>query len=283
VARRPSVLSRVKDAECVAFLQWALPRLGLRWRGFRKVRKQVCKRIDRRMHTLGMHGAAAYRAYLDGHADEWTVLDGLCTISISRFYRDYRVFDALGDTVLPALAAQATTRADTTVRCWSAGCASGEEPYTMSLIWNQRTRHQFPRARLAVVATDMDPTLLDRTRVACYPRSSLRELPSGWVDAAFVRHDDEYCLRDSYKARVEVLLQDIRTDQPSGPFDLLLCRNVAFTYFEEPVQRRLVSRLAELIPRDGFLVLGRHESLPCGAPFVPYASALGIYRRRDEH
>jgi chemotaxis protein methyltransferase CheR len=279
VARHSPILSGVKDSECVALLQWALPHLGLRWRGFRKVRGQVCKRLDRRMRALGIREATAYKAYLDRHADEWHVLDGLCTISISRFYRDHRVFDALGDTVLPMLAAQAMTRTETTVQCWSAGCASGEEAYTLSLIWNQRIRLQYPHVALAVVATDVDATLLDRARVACYSRSSLRELPPAWIDAAFVRQDEEYRLRDPWRSCVEFRLQDIRTDQPEGPFDLVLCRNVAFTYFDELEQRRIVSRVAERMTAGGFLVVGRHESLPSEAQFLPYATALGIYRR----
>jgi chemotaxis protein methyltransferase CheR len=279
VAGRSSILSGVKDSECVGFLQWALPHQGLRWRGFRKVRGQVCKRIDRRMRSLGIDEPAGYKAYLDSHSDEWHVLDSLCTISISRFYRDHVVFDALGDTVLPALAAQAAMRTGATVHCWSAGCASGEEPYTLSLIWHQRIRLQFPRVALAVVATDLDATLLDRARVACYSHSSLRELPRAWIDAAFVRQNDQYCLRDPWKSCVEFLQQDIRTDQPSGSFDLVLCRNVAFTYFDEPAQRRIVSRLATKISSDGLLVVGRHETLPSNAPFVPHAVGLGIYRR----
>lgn len=231
------------------------------------------------MRTLGMDEPAAYMAYLGAHPDEWHVLDGLCTISISRFYRDHGVFDALGDTVLLTLAAQATTRTDATVRCWSAGCASGEEPYTLSLIWDQRIHLQFPRVLLAVVATDVDARLLDRARVACYSPSSLRELPPSWIDAAFVRQNDQYCLRAPWKSCVEFRQQDIRTDQPSGPFDLVLCRNVAFTYFDEPAQRRVVSRLADQMSANGFLVVGGHESLPSEAPFVSYAAALGIYRR----
>jgi chemotaxis protein methyltransferase CheR len=272
------ILSGVKDSECVGFLQWALPHVGLRWRGFRQVRGQVCKRIDRRMHALGINEPAAYKTFLDTHADEWRVLDSLCTISISRFYRDHRVFDALGDSVLPALAAQAAMRTDRTVRCWSAGCASGEEPYTLSLIWNQRIHVQFPHVALAVVATDVDARLLDRARTACYPPSSLRELPRAWIDAAFVRHNDKYCLQDAWKSCVEFLQQDIRTDQPSGRFDLVLCRNVAFTYFDEPAQQRIVSRLAAQISPNGFLVVGRHETLPSEEQFVPYAVGLDIYR-----
>ena len=129
------------------------------------------------------------------------------------------------------------------------------------------------------MATDLDAKLLDRADVACYSRSSLRELPPAWIDTAFVRQDDEFCLHDQWKSCVEFLQQGVRIDQPSGPFDLVLCRNIAFTYFEEPVQQRLASRLAELVSVDGILVVGRHESLPSGAPFVSYAAGLGIFRR----
>jgi chemotaxis protein methyltransferase CheR len=230
------------------------------------------------MRVLGVSDTAAYKAYLDTHPDEWRALDGLCTVSISRFYRDHHVFDYLGDHVLPVLAAQAARRPDPRVRCWSAGCASGEEPYTVSLIWNQRIRPWFPRTTLTVVGTDLDADLLHRARAACYSRSSLRELPPPWIDAAFVRRNGEYCLQDPWKSCVEFRQQDIRTNQPSGPFDLVLCRNVAFTYFDEAAQRRVASRLAEQMPTDGFLVVGRHESPPPETPFVPYAAALGIYR-----
>lgn len=218
-------------------------------------------------------------AYLSEHPEEWKVLDGLCTVSISRFYRDRAVFDYLGDAVLPILARRATERSERTVRCWSAGCASGEEPYTVSVVWRQRTSLQFPLATLTVVATDLDTQLLDRARRACYSRSSLRELPQAWIDEAFAHQGDEYCLGDPWKSCVEFRLQDIRKEQPSGPFDLVFCRNLAFTYFDDPVQRHIVTQLAQQIPADGFLVVGRHETVHSGAPFVSCAPGLGVYRR----
>jgi chemotaxis protein methyltransferase CheR len=231
------------------------------------------------MRTLGLVDPAAYMRYLGASPEEWHALDGLCTISISRFYRDRQVFDFLGDQLLPTLAARAMARTDATVRCWSAGCASGEEPYTLSLIWGQRIHPSFPRASCAIIATDMDATLLDRARVACYSRSSLREMPPPWIDAAFVRQNDTFCLRPPWKSCVEFHQQDIRTDQPSGAFDLLLCRNVVFTYFEQSVQRRVAARLADQMSAGSFLIVGRHERLPADAPFVSYAPSLGVYRR----
>ncbi len=111
-----SVSARMRDADCVQFLQWALPRLDLRWDGFRKVRRQVCRRISRRLAELGLSDGAAYRTYIEGNADEWDRLDGFCRITISRFWRDPAVFQSLRDDVLPVLGP--------TVSVWSAGCAS---------------------------------------------------------------------------------------------------------------------------------------------------------------
>jgi len=269
----------MNDADCIAFLQWALPRLGLRWPGYRRVRGQVCKRIDRRMRALKVDGLAAYQAHLSEHAGEWAALEALCSIPISRFYRDRAVFDALGEEILPALAERATARSPAVVHCWSAGCASGEEPYTVSLSWEQRVQPSYPRTRLTIVATDVNEHLLERARAACYAKSSLRELPAAWIERAFDRHENLYCLRDPWKACIEFCREDIRLQQPPGEFDLILCRNVAFTYFREPVQRTVVARIAERLRADGFLVIGRHESLPTGVPFLGAPRALGIFRK----
>src|SRR5262245_61936230 len=115
------------DPECTAFLQWALPRLDLRWAGFRKVRKQVCKRLKQRLRLLGLPEFTAYRDQLAANPEEWRVLDDCCRITISRFFRDRGVFETLGDRVLPEIA-QRAMREQRDAQCWSAGCASGEEP-----------------------------------------------------------------------------------------------------------------------------------------------------------
>jgi len=93
----------MQRAQCVAFLQWALPQMRMRWAGFRRVRSQVCKRIGRRRRELGLDDLDAYRAYLKERPDEWQRLDAMCRITISRFLRDRGVFEALSEVVLPAL------------------------------------------------------------------------------------------------------------------------------------------------------------------------------------
>ena len=133
------------DRECVEFLQWALPQLGLRWPGFRKVRRQVHKRIVRRLNELGLTQISEYREYLRTNSDEWSVLDGFTRISISRFYRDRDVFDHLRDVLLPGAVGAAKDRGEEQIRIWSAGCASGEEPYTLAMIWTRCVQPRFPR------------------------------------------------------------------------------------------------------------------------------------------
>lgn len=102
----------MSDSDCVAFLQWALPRMSLQWPGYRLVRAQVCKRIARRLKDLGLADLQVYRNRLERRPDEWQALAGLCTIPISRFYRDRGLFDFLGRHVLPSLAQAAMERDD---------------------------------------------------------------------------------------------------------------------------------------------------------------------------
>jgi chemotaxis protein methyltransferase CheR len=266
----------MRDAECVAFLQWAAPRLGLRWPGFRRVRGQVCRRIDRRRAALGLMDLTTYRDYLVSHVDEWRVLDELCRVTISRFARDREVWARLIDDVLPRLAHETPT-----VRAWSAGCGAGEEPYTLVIAWQLAVASRSPAARLDVLATDTHAHQLARAAAAVYPVGTLRELPEAWRVAAFEpepEHDGMLRLRERFRT-VRFAHHDLRTTPPAGPFDLVLCRNVAFTYFAEPVQRQVASALRGVMRPGGVLVVGMHEQLPDATPgFAPYARCCYLAR-----
>lgn len=269
------------DRDCVTFLQDMLPRLGLRWRGFRKVRRQVCKRLQRRLRILDLPDLDAYRTYLDTHPAEWPLFDSLCRVSISRFYRDRVVFDRLRDAVLPTLAQDALNREETTLRCWSIGCASGEEPYTLRLLWQLEVQSHFPGLDCHILATDTNPHLLARAAAGCYPASSLREVPETWRTTAFTPRDDDYCLCTEFRQGVDFQQQDIRTSAPNGPFHLILCRNLVFTYFDEAGQQQALARIIERLLPGGILVIGKTEQLPSDQPtLMPWDAHLRLYRRR---
>jgi chemotaxis protein methyltransferase CheR len=265
----------------VDLLQWALPRLALRWPGFRRVRHQVCKRISRRIAELGLPNAAAYRARLEVDPAEWSVLDTFCWISVSCFYRDRRVFEDLADRVLPELARAAIARERRVLRAWSAGCASGEEPYSLRLAWDLAVAPALPDADLHIVATDTNPRLLERARRALYAASALKELPGAWRTSAFDGLDGSYQLRKEFRREVRFRQQDIRKAMPAGPFDLILCRNLAFTYFEPNLQSAILGRLARRIVPGGALLIGSHEVLPEPAPVLHSTGTSGLYRAPD--
>ena len=276
----------MKGSSCVRFLQWALPRMGMRWRGFRKVRRQVCRKLQRRVAELDLSGMEAYRRYLEENPGEWPVLDGMCRITISRFCRDRRVFEALGGTVLPSLAH--APNSDGALRVWSAGCASGEEPYTISILWERTLARRFPGLGLQIVATDVGDTMLQRARTARYEAGTLKELPRAWVEEAFELTTDDsgvenFVLEPRYRRRVVFIREDIRERMPPGPFHLVLCRNLLFTYFDEEVQVRLLHKILGRMAPGGYLVLGSHEGLPRGEwPLERIPESRCVFAARKE-
>ena len=272
----------MKDTECVRFLQRALPRLRMRWDGFRRVKRQVCRRVERRYRELALPGITGYESYLETHPDEWSHLDGLCRITISRFYRDRAVWDFLHEELLPAICRAATDRSEKIVRFWSAGCGSGEEPYTLDLIWHLTVSARFPDLAMRIVATDADEALLKRARSAVYPASSLRDLPAELRTAGFDHRDDDFALRAEFEQEVDFYRQDLREVQPEGQFHLVLCRNLAFTYFDVSQQLELIPGIAAALIPGGALLIGAHERLPREqTALVPWKPELGVYRREE--
>ncbi len=270
----------MNDTDCVTFLQWALPQAGLHWPGFRKVRGQVCKRLKRRMRTLGLEDFSAYRARLEADPAEWRVFDGCCHITISRFFRDRGVFDALRTRVLPEIAARAG-RERRSARVWSAGCAAGEEPYTLKILWDLEIASAFPGVPLLIIATDVDDTMLARATEACFEATSLHELPPHFIEKAFDRVDSLYCVKRQHREGIEFLHHDLRSEAPMVQFDLVLCRNVAFTYFALPLQEEALARIVDRLLPNGYFAIGTHERLPStSTALAPLAGVPQIFEKK---
>ena len=272
----------MSDRDCVELLRWALPKLGMQWTGFRKVRGQVCKRIRSRVAALELADIASYRSHLELDPSEWAVLDGLCRVTISRFFRDKGTFRHLTECTLPRLARSARAGGRTHLRAWSAGCASGEEPYSLALAWRFGVAPREPGIQLEVLSTDIDPVLLDRASRACYPRATLRDLPESWRGAAFEEGSDEdqWYLVPPFTEGVSFERRDVRHPPPSGPFDVILCRNLALTYFEEARQVEVLRAMLGVLRDGGALVIGAHETLPPGAwPLTEEAPGRQVFRR----
>jgi chemotaxis protein methyltransferase CheR len=227
----------MSDTDCTTFLQWALPQLELRWPGYRKVRRQVCKRLRKRMSDLGVTDFVAYRSLLAADSTEWKVLDGFCHITISRFFRDRGIFEHLRRRVLPEIASRAS-REQRAARIWSAGCAARGEAYTLKILWDIEVAKLYPDIRLAIVATDVDEAMLACAREGSFKPTSLHELPAHLVDQAFERKGLLFCIKAALRQGIDFLYQDLRSDVPAMLFDLILCRYVAFMSGREYAARQ---------------------------------------------
>ena len=217
------------------------------------------------MTELGLSDFSAYEVYLDDHPEEGRILDSILQITISRFYRDRQVFDILSSRVLPSLARDILLHGGDEVRCWTAGCCSGEETYTLQILWKlcvlPAVHKDLP---LRIIATDINHDALKRAQEGFYSESSLRDFPKELIQKAFAQSGKFYAIRKPFKENIEFLEQDVRLQLPAGSFHIIFCRNLAFTYFDEALQRQILSGIIERLHAGGILVVGIHESLPKG-------------------
>ena len=222
--------------------------------------KCIRRRIAVRMRACGVHTYDDYRALLDRSPGEYEQLRDALTINVTRFYRNAETWNLLRRDVLPALLDAPRIE----IRAWSAGCASGEEPYTLAMLAADhldRTGRGDELARLTVDATDIDRTSLDRAKAACYRPEGLTEMPDDLVRAYFEAAGDERRVADRIRRRVHIRPLDLSREPPlRSNYDLILCRNVVI-YFDRPMQERLFQTFAESLVPGGYLVLGKVETL----------------------
>jgi chemotaxis protein methyltransferase CheR len=218
------------------------------------------RRIAVRMRACGVHTFAEYQSVLDRTPAEYERLKDAITINVTRFYRNAETWNRLRGGVIQEICQSGEGE----IRVWSAGCSSGEEPYTLTMLIADHLEQQGTPERLRCVtvdATDIDRQSLDRARVGRYSRESLDHLPPVWVDRYFQRDGDDYRVIPTLRERVHVRSADLSHDPPARQnYHLILCRNVVI-YFERPAQERLFATFAGALAPGGFLVLGKVETL----------------------
>jgi chemotaxis protein methyltransferase CheR len=255
------------------FLRGTLPLLGLRWRRFRT--KTIRRRIVGRLQDLGLSSLPEYRAYLLAHPAEQRLLGDRLTVTISRFWRNRFLFEALEKTWLPMLLP--CLRPGQPFRVWSTGCASGEEPYSFLILWE----HAFAGSghKLLLVASDADGRCLRRAREGRYPPSSLRELPLDLRRRHFVNDRGDFLISPAFPDRILWMEHNLLWDPPVPGNHLILCRNLAYTYFTDPVQQEISRRFHQALLPGGFLVIGRKDRLPPGAEHLFRRAEHPVYER----
>ncbi|MBV6416123.1 MAG: Chemotaxis protein methyltransferase [Steroidobacteraceae bacterium] len=243
-------------------------------------RELVYGRVTRRLRALGLDSFRAYRALLerdDGRERE--ALRSVITTKLTAFGREAHHFDHLRDQLLrPWAAAGARGR----LRIWSAGCASGEEPYSIAMAVAKAVP-QWQRCDIRILATDIDESVLDHARAATYTPAQVARVPFADRERHFVRVADgegvRYRLRPALAALVTLRQLNLIGELPMrGPLDAIFCRNVAI-YFDRQAQQRMYARFARLQRAGDLLFVGHSESLH-GISDDYALVGRTIYRRR---
>lgn len=232
------------------------------------------RRLAVRMRACGVDSLVEYAAVLDRSPDETARLLEALTINVTEFFRNPEVWDRLGGLLAPLAAARLGA-----VRAWSAGCASGEEPWSLALLLAELSRrHSEASPNPPVIdATDIDLPSLERGRAGRYP---VRVRRAHALCADLPADGDAVRIPDALRPAVRFTRHDLlREPPPSPPYDLILCRNVII-YFEREAQERLFHVFADGLAPGGFLVLGRVETLlgPARARFTLLQNRERIYQ-----
>ena len=222
--------------------------------------KCVRRRIAVRMRACGVHTYAEYQALLERSPQECERLRDALTINVTRFYRNADTWSVLRRDVVPAL----VDRGRREFRAWSAGCASGEEPYTLAMLVTEHLE-QSGRAdaldRSRIEATDVDRGCLERARAGIYRREMLSELPPELMSAYFEPAGAELRVVERVRRLVALAELDLSRQRPlRRDYHLILCRNVVI-YFDRATQERLFQVFTEALAPGGYLVLGKVETL----------------------
>jgi len=251
---------------------------GLSWKGYRRVRKGVKRRLARYLQDQGFRGMEPFLHALEKDPERRAEVEKLLSVSISRFFRDRNLWQAIEECVFLALIAEETQK----IKVWSAGCARGEEAYTFKILWEKTRERAGQMPGLELWATDLNPEYLARAQEGAYSAGSLKELP-GELRSKYLRPSphQRFSVTDAVKEGVRWEVHHLcRDDPPAKEFSLILLRNNLLTYYQEGIRDPALSRVIDSLIPGGFFIIGAHEKLPLGYPvLLPFSGHPSICRK----
>jgi two-component system CheB/CheR fusion protein len=239
---------------------------GFDYTGYR--RPTLMRRFEKRMQAVGAADWDAYRVYLSQHSEEFAELFNTILINVTGFFRDAETWEIVAAEVIPRLLDEREDEA--LLRVWSAGCASGEEPYTVAMLLAEALGEEGFRRRVKIYATDVDDEALAEARDATYTLKQLEKVPSELRERYFQQANHGFAFRNDLRRAVIFGRNDLHRDPPISRVDLLVSRNTLM-YFGPELQQRILANFYFALNRGGFLVVGKAEALQSGRNFfVPY-------------
>ena len=221
-------------------------------------RTTLRRRLEKRMERLGIDSQDAYLDHLEVHPDEFAALFNTILINVTSFFRDPQVWEYVASDIVPALLA--SKGPNDPIRIWSAGCASGEEAYTLAMVFAEVLGPTGFRERVKIYGTDVDEEALAQSRQAIYTPRQVEGVFPSLVEKYFERVNGQYVFNREIRRSVIFGRHDLIQDAPISRVDFLACRNTLM-YFNAETQGRVLARFHFALHEGGYLVLGKAEML----------------------
>ena len=235
------------------------------------------RRVGRRMAMLAIKTAGAYLDLLLRDANERDQLSRDLLINVTRFFRDASVFDFLEKTVIPNLVRDHNL--DRPLRIWIAGCSSGEETYSLAMLFREQISASKRDVKLQVFASDLDPDAVATARDGLYPQSIEADFSPARLEAFFTRENHSYRVSPELRASVVFTVQDVLADPPFARLDFVSCRNVLI-YLRPEAQAKVAAVFHFALREGGLLLLGNAEAISAAdGRFAVVSKAERLYRR----
>lgn len=236
------------------------------------------RRIATRVRARGFTEAESYIDLLRRDEEELDALLAALTIHVSQFFRNPSMFALLEGQVLPELLRRAQAEGRRTLRLWSVGCSSGEEPYSLALLLDVLAP---AGVAVSILGTDISAAILEQARQGVYEPQRLVEVPAAVRERCFTAEGKNFRLAARIRQMVRFERHNMLTAPTYPAADLIICRNVMI-YFSRAEQEKILRRFAEALPQGGVLVLGKAEMLlgESRQLFQAESAAERIYRRR---
>ena len=238
-----------------ALLEYLRISRGFDFTGYK--RPSLARRVTKRLQVLNLQGFGDYLDYLEVHPEEFATLFNTMLINVSSFFRDAPAWECLRADILPKLLAAKTAGP---IRVWSAGCAGGQEAYSLAIAFAELLGTEAFCQRVKIFATDVDEDALSQARQGSYSLEDLEPVPAGLREKYFERAAARYVFRNELRRAIIFGRLDLIADAPISRLDLLACRNTLI-YFNLETQRQILERFHFALDETGFLFLGRAEML----------------------
>ncbi len=263
------------DPQLEALLGHLTEARGVDFTGYE--RAGLVRRVNRRMSQVSVADYADYLDHLQVHPDEFTALFNTILVNVTEFFRDPQTWRYVRAEVLePMVAARAV---DAPLRLWSAGCASGEEAYTLAMLMAEIVGPDDFRRRVKIYATDVDEARLDEARAAAYGEQQVAAVPPELLGRYFEQAGDRFAFRRDLRRSVVVGRNDLVRDAPISRIDVLACRNTLM-YFNAETQARILDRFHAALNDGGALLLGGAEmTLGHANAFAPADLQRRVFRK----